>query len=390
MLLLPYSFVKVGLAPVQHIDGKPHDGLMSYGLVTKSTRTNLPYVLALVPYVGDELTMDDVLHQFISLFPNSQPLHFVLDARFSSFTLFKKIICSYPNCKLTMSMKGSVEKWIWDILDQTTQVNMWKALYNTSQGYLVSLLKRRPAARNYQILTNAFKLEQHPSLETSPWTIAQAKILASLELPCLQNLVAQAGKIPMGTSQECVSQLTTVDVDANESPSHASQLFDVSNDDSSISTHDDDEDQQPSDMTGKAIRSMQVTELRTLLKRNKLSARGNKKELVQRALDNLSPSEALRRENVQLFRQLQTSDHFDEAPHHTIYRAHFNGEDLANRLWYRVDRMAPQQVAVWTSRFLWGLIRIALGNAFALYCESQDIDYIQFREMWANWQLRQE
>jgi len=76
---------RVGKSPVIHIPDKPHDGLMAYGLATKSSKTNAPYLLHLVPYLGDEVKIEEVLRRCISLFPSEQLIHLILDARFASW-----------------------------------------------------------------------------------------------------------------------------------------------------------------------------------------------------------------------------------------------------------------------------------------------------------------
>lgn len=43
----------LGLWPIVHIEDKPHDGLYMTGLSVKSTKTNMPYLISLVPYLGE-------------------------------------------------------------------------------------------------------------------------------------------------------------------------------------------------------------------------------------------------------------------------------------------------------------------------------------------------
>ena len=57
----------VGLSPVVHIESKPHDGLFSSGLATKSTKTNLPYILSLIPYLGETVKIETIIMNFAQL-----------------------------------------------------------------------------------------------------------------------------------------------------------------------------------------------------------------------------------------------------------------------------------------------------------------------------------
>ena len=68
-------------------------------------------------------------------------------------------------------------------------------------------------------------------------------------------------------------------------------------------------------------------------------------------------------------------------------RRNFNAEDQANRLWYQAE--VKQTVKVWTSKFLWGLLRVLIGDAWVLYSEAGSImKYADFRRICAEYILK--
>jgi hypothetical protein len=122
------------------------------------------------------------------------------------------------------------------------------------------------------------------------------------------------------------------------------------------------------------------------LKKGGLSIAGKKKDLQKRAIAAFCPQEAILIQNKKMWDELSYDGHVDGAIHHTCYREHFNAEDLGNRFWYKLDKF-HKPVMIWTVRFLWGIIRVAIGNAWALFNEYQDIPLVQFRRAWAVYEL---
>jgi hypothetical protein len=151
--------VELGLWPVVHINGKPHDGLFLTGLCAKSTTTNMPFLLSFVPYLGETQSTLETLRFFASRFPADKELTFTLDSRFSSFDNFFSIISEFRNVKILQSMKSNSKPYLWNAMKASTNQNKWKVLHNAKQDFIVSLkkLSKKDEGRNYLLLTNAFK-----------------------------------------------------------------------------------------------------------------------------------------------------------------------------------------------------------------------------------------
>jgi len=49
--------------------------------------------------------------------------------------------------------------------------------------------------------------------------------------------------------------------------------------------------------------------------------------------------------------------------------------------------MVLSSPSVWTVHFLWGILRVAIGNAWALFNEQQEMPLVQFRRIWAEHEL---
>ncbi len=199
---------KVGLAPIVHIPDKPHDGLFVTGLATKSSKTNIPFLISLVPYIGTEQKLFDTLQGFLGLFQPQQKVHFILDARFASFDLFETVTSLYPNVLLTMSMKCN-SHFCFKILKQTTKFKSWKAVVN-KKGFLMSLqkLKSEEDGRNYLVLTNAFLPQSVASKSVDPWTSDALDTLASLPIECLSLLCKKIGVEPSRNITSMIDILT--------------------------------------------------------------------------------------------------------------------------------------------------------------------------------------
>jgi len=434
----------VGLAPVHHIQGKPHsDGLMLYGLATKSTHSNIPYVLSFIPHLGDKITMESIIQKFLDQFPSKQPVHFVIDARFASQSLFDNITTYSPNCFITMSMKSNIHSWIWDILlNSGTMPNHWKAVFNSNTHSLFSALKKTD--RSFLLISNAFKPSSFLSTNTEIWDSTAVSHLKALPIQCLKELVQKTGLVPEESTEKLIIQLTKgskSDSTSNSVPMEVENsveqieygvgerieaLFDktdwycgtvvkvrttgrigrlVEFDDGErkwISLHgtrpcshqkrhgqllDDNPHKTPKiTYSKKKIEAMKCIELKQVMQEVGLSVYGKKKDLQKRAIAVFCPQEAVRVDNLKMWNNLSNDGQNSDGIHHSCYREHFNAEDLENRLWYRLDKF-HKPVMIWTVRFLWGIIRVAIGNAWALFNEHQDIPLAQFRRMWAEYEL---
>ena len=83
-------------------------------------------------------------------------------------------------------------------------------------------------------------------------------------------------------------------------------------------------------------------------------------------------------ENEKLVSACQKAAFKTKAPHHELYRKNFNAEDLANKRWYKTEGTDP--APVWTSKFVWGLLRQCVMNAFTIVKESGSVlTYAEFR-----------
>ena len=95
---------------------------------------------------------------------------------------------------------------------------------------------------------------------------------------------------------------------------------------------------------------------------------GNKRELQKRLINICDPSNLDREANDRLFNELSSVKFSETALRHDLYRKNFNAEDLANRMWYKTE--GSEAVRFWTTKFMWGLIRQSLINAFVVYKDS--------------------
>lgn len=395
-------FIKdeVGKSPIMHIRDKPHDGLMAYGLATKSSSTNAPYMLYIIPYLGTPKTIQEVLAQFLGLFPSNQHLHVILDARFASWNEAHLLSLLYPTKRFTISMKINSEKWLWDILLAGVPVRSWRAAYNPKTGFLASA--KHNADSDFLLLSNAFRPAGMETVYRTPFDKSTALHLLDLPLACIQYLVAKAGGKPGEDTSEMVSFLTNIPVEEIESAEDDEAEENLETEDneentgnasaSASTTPTEQVVQSPIPvvqspipvLNDRAVRAMKLEDLKKKLKEHGITpVRGRKKDVLKQALSVFCPSLAEQRKNTLLLAKLRRATHHSTATQHTYYRKNFNSEDLANRLFYRIEN--EEIVKVWTSKFVWSVIRLAIGNAWTIWQEeTSDIrKYSQFRRVLA-------
>jgi hypothetical protein len=134
----------------------------------------------------------------------------------------------------------------------------------------------------------------------------------------------------------------------------------------------------------KTIEAMKCEELKKILKEHHLSTSGNKVELVKRAIDQFCPSNNNRKLNAKLFKEMTTSDRSDDGIHFEHYKKLFNAQDLANRMWYHIEKRASVRHKHWTAVGFWGLIRVLIGNGWANHSEKgSGISLVEYRQAWA-------
>ena len=143
----------IGNAPIPHIASKPNgDGLLAYGIGVKATRTDRPYMLNMIPHLGEGLKIESVVKKLLSVFPTNHQLSVTLDSRFCSWETAENLSIQNPNHYFVISMSINKQRWLWEVLENNLPVGRWRAAFNPNNGFLVSV-KRNEKSSHY-LLSN--------------------------------------------------------------------------------------------------------------------------------------------------------------------------------------------------------------------------------------------
>lgn len=335
--------------PVVFIPRKPHQhGLLNYQLVTRSSRTRLPYVIDFEPKITLEVTPRSAMFSIVSRWDAKLPaLHLVADSAFSGITAVADL--GKKGLRVTCSMSSNEQKLVWELLEKGLLPNSWRAC-RRKDGIIMSVYRSGDAEEAMHHLINS-------SFYNPPPNTAPPFIPTSAVPPQSQNSPPQSNVPRNFPSQSRTSSQTPSPLPIPAPPPFQAAVR--------------------RSFTLPALLKMTLHELRELAKRNNVRP-GGKKEVLANRIVNLCNPPALQvdKQNAVLD-DANRAIHLSIPPHHSLYRANFNGVDLHNRYWYRFP--FSFRCCNWRSKMVLSILGSAVVNAWVLACEDAEFDLSVFR-----------
>lgn len=75
---------------------------------------------------------------------------------------------------------------------------------------------------------------------------------------------------------------------------------------------------------------------------------------------------------------LSSSSHSNNPPHHHHYTSTFNGVDLIDKYWYKIQH--SHTIQKWHSKFILSILQVGIINAWTLFKFLQPIELLDFYE----------
>ena len=307
--------------PVVYMPRKPNpNGLLAYGLATKSAKTRLPFIVDFEPYLApcEELGSREALKRMISrcTYPK-ESFQIVADSAFSGVEFLQEM--KKIGVLMTVSSKTGGDG-VWKLLDRKLKFGHWKAC-GSGDGLLFSSQRNTPESRDtvHHLTTTGFSFGRDPYYENPESTVPT-------------------------TSSPKISAIAPT-----EPPLYSKEV----------------------------LRKMKVVELKDLAKEKKIKVKGKKENMVEKILVMLAPTEA------ETTKQDATLKKFDEltftglAIHHDLYRSTFNSIDIHDRHWNSCKYTFA--LLSWRSKMLLSILGSAVINAWVLLRENHEISLREFR-----------
>lgn len=121
---------------------------------------------------------------------------------------------------------------------------------------------------------------------------------------------------------------------------------------------------------------MTVKQLSVVAKDLGIKSSGKKRKDL---LEDIKEAKKLKEDQVQVvLDELDASPSNTQPAHHEMYKKHFNGIDLHDKMWYKLQN--HHSIYSWRAKYTLSLLQSSLVNSFIVYRHFEEIHFLKFCE----------
>lgn len=378
-------------SPQRYIPRKPHpNGLLTYFAALKLPTG--PYLFDLEPdYEITALNPRVAMERIVQRWPWSPRPHVVVDAAFSG--QFPLQVVKDMGGFLTGSFNVAHKRWLFEGLKKFCPRGKWLAVKD-KEGTVWSLLRSAEAdAAEHFLITSAFACRDAvPVTGTSPLEASQVASLVKIGLRGLTAMAISLG-VEISGDEHTLAKNIARKVNGASIPTSTSSPVDLSPDSSSPASSSATlaAPAAPASLTSSAVTSVNTTdlfqqlmaksvpELKAMAKEKALRPKKLKKDLVE---DLVRAAELGEGEIRVILETLGKSAFSSSPPQHNFYRANFNGVDLHDRYWNRLQDQ--HSMKGWQAKFTFGLLQSGLINSWVCYRQFEEVTLDRYADRLAS------
>ena len=266
----------------------------------------------------------------------------------------------------TASVNIAHNRSLFELLKLHCPVGSWLAAKDKN-GTIWSLYKEDDKDAEHFLATTAFFDTQKPEKEL-PMNRAQISLLSKLDSKPL-SIISNIMGLNMEGGSYALAACIASKVNAvarnksNHSLSHQNPVASTSN-------TEDQGDHDPE------LENMTLKDLVIKAKEFGVKSAGKRKEKL---LQDVIEAKKLKEDKVQIIlNELSSSSNTTKAPHHSMYKSRFNGVDLHDKMWYKLQN--HHSIYSWRAKFTLGIIQSGLINSYVVYKHLNEIHFLKYCE----------
>lgn len=363
--LYSYHSTQDESSPQRYIPRKPHpNGLLCYMAAFKTKFG--PYLFDLEPdYVQwDKLDARVALERILQRWKWEKAPHVVADAGFSGESA--QIVIADLQAFFTTSFNIAHNRKIFDLLKFYCPAGSWLAAKD-NKGTIWSLYRDVNKDAEHFLATNAFVYEKDVEVQP-PMSKSQISILSKMDVRSLSILSNMLG-INMQSSATCLAASIASKVNSfarNNREELNEQENPIASTSQSQNQPDPDQD----------LDKMTVKQLSVVAKDLGIKSSGKKRKDL---LEDIKEAKKLKEDQVQVvLDELDASPSNTQPAHHEMYKKHFNGIDLHDKMWYKLQN--HHSIYSWRAKYTLSLLQSSLVNSFIVYRHFEEIHFLKFCE----------